>query len=64
MRFIDDQQCQIEKLTDFQIVNGGQTCASIWHAKEQDKTDISDISVLIKLTVVNEKENKRNSSKN
>ena len=24
--------------------------------KEQDKTDISDISVLIKLTVVNEKE--------
>ena len=33
MRFIDDQQCQIEKLTDFQIVNGGQTCASIWHAK-------------------------------
>ena len=44
MRFIDDQQCQIEKLTDFQIVNGGQTCASIWHAKEQDKTDITIFS--------------------
>ena len=56
IKFIDDQQCQIEQLTDFQIVNGGQTCASIWHAREQDKTDISDISVLIKLTVVNEKE--------
>jgi hypothetical protein len=47
----------IGKVKDFQIVNGGQTTASIYHTFKKDKADISNIFVQIKLTVVKEKEN-------
>jgi hypothetical protein len=36
--------------SDFQIVNGGQTTASIYHAWKKDKTDISNVVVQVKLT--------------
>ena len=39
-------------MRDFQIVNGGQTTASIYNAHIKDKADIADIFVQIKLTVL------------
>jgi len=39
---------------DFQIVNGGQTTASIARCVREDKADVSAISVAMKLTVVPE----------
>lgn len=41
----------IESLTDFQIVNGGQTTASIYFSKK-DGLDVSCISVMAKINVV------------
>lgn len=35
----------------FQIVNGGQTTASLYTTVQKDKADVSDISVQVKLTV-------------
>lgn len=49
-------QC-IAKVKDFQIVNGGQTTASIYHTFKKDKADISSIYVQVKLSVVKEKDN-------
>ena len=46
----------ISKVKDFQIVNGGQTTASIYHTLKKDKADISGIFVQVKLTVVKSKE--------
>jgi hypothetical protein len=42
----------IRRAIDFQIVNGGQTTASIHHAVRVDKADISRVNVQAKLTVV------------
>ncbi len=38
--------------TDFQIVNGGQTVASLYHAKKKQKADLSDIWVPMKLICI------------
>lgn len=37
---------------DFQIVNGGQTTASIFHAHRKEKLDMSKVTVQVKLTVL------------
>ena len=42
----------IIEIRDFQIVNGGQTTASLYQAVRKDKADISGIHVQTKLTVV------------
>ncbi|MGL4762494.1 MAG: AIPR family protein [Sarcina sp.] len=42
-------------ITDLQIINGGQTTASIANAVLQDKHDVSNIIVPMKLSVVNAK---------
>ena len=42
----------IEWVKDFQIVNGGQTTASIYHALKKEKVDISHVTVQVKLTVL------------
>lgn len=42
----------ISRVKDFQIVNGGQTTASIYHTWKKDKADISQIFVQLKLSVV------------
>ncbi|MFA6128247.1 MAG: AIPR family protein [Bacteroidales bacterium] len=47
----------ILRVHDFQIVNGGQTTASIYHTLKKDKADISGIFVQLKLSVVKNKEN-------
>ncbi|MCX6857395.1 MAG: AIPR family protein [Verrucomicrobia bacterium] len=49
-----DGSCKLEHLRDFQIVNGGQTTASIYHAMKKEKADISHVTVQVKLTVVKE----------
>ena len=46
----------ISKITDLQIVNGGQTTASIYHTWKKDKADLSGISVQLKLSVVKNEE--------
>lgn len=47
----DDDFVVIKEITDWQIVNGGQTTASI-HNALQTGTDISQVNVQIKLTVI------------
>ncbi len=47
---------RLEQLRDFQIVNGGQTTASIYHAVRKEKTDISKVTVQVKVTVVHRAE--------
>jgi len=49
-----DGLSKLEHLRDFQIVNGGQTTASIYHAMKKEKSDISNVTVQVKLTVVSE----------
>jgi hypothetical protein len=56
---IIDNQLVITKLNDFQIVNGGQTTASLYHTQKKFKdTDLSKIFVQMKLTVIKDKEQK------
>lgn len=45
----------VTKVNDFQIVNGGQTTASIYHTWKKDKANIDDIFVQVKLSVVKNK---------
>lgn len=47
----------ISKVKDFQIVNGGQTTASLYHTLKKDRADISGIFVQVKLSVVKNKSN-------
>jgi hypothetical protein len=42
----------ITHITGLQVVNGGQTVASIHRAKERDRVDLSDVFVQAKLTLV------------
>jgi hypothetical protein len=42
----------IRAVSDFQIVNGGQTTASLYQAVKRDKADVSDVFVQAKLTVI------------
>jgi hypothetical protein len=50
---VETRDGKITKITDFQIVNGGQTTSAIYAAKKNSKIDISKISVQMKLSVVN-----------
>lgn len=43
---------QIIRITDLQIVNGGQTTASLFHTQRGDKADVSGIFVQMKLSVI------------
>lgn len=47
----------LKNIKDFQIVNGGQTTASIFHTAKKDKADISGIFVQLKLSIVKDKNN-------
>lgn len=48
---------QIVGMTDLQIVNGGQTTASLFHTQRRDKADLSDIFVQMKLSVIDSEQN-------
>ena len=51
-----DSNGYIKSISNFQIVNGGQTTASIYHTRKKDKIDISDIYVQVKFSIVKKKE--------
>lgn len=42
----------IVKIKDLQIVNGGQTTASLYHTQKKDKADLSQVFVQMKLSVI------------
>ncbi len=46
----------ITKFTDFQIINGGQTTASLASADIKDKAPLDNIYVQMKLTILNEED--------
>ena len=43
--------CQIDRITELQIVNGAQTTGSIFHALKKEGRDVSGLRVQFKLTV-------------
>jgi AIPR protein/abortive infection phage resistance-like protein len=49
---VQDGHLQIARMTDLQIVNGGQTTASLFHTQRRDKADLSGIFVQMKLSVI------------
>lgn len=51
-------QLVISGVKDFQIVNGGQTTASIFHTEKKYKVDVSGVFVQMKLTVIKDEEKK------
>ena len=54
-----NNQLYITRLNDFQIVNGGQTTASLYHTQKKYKdADLSKIFVQMKLTVIRNLEQK------
>ncbi len=51
-----DDEGNIRVISNLQIVNGGQTTASIYHTEKKDKADISDIYVQVKFSIVKKKD--------
>lgn len=43
---------QVVRITDLQIVNGGQTTASLFHTQRRDNANLSEIFVQMKLSVI------------
>ena len=52
LRSSDDGEVLIDKISDFQIVNGGQTTASLNYARDAKSLDLSSVFVQVKLAVV------------
>lgn len=48
---------KIVEISDFQIVNGGQTTATIHYTHKIDKTDIDKVNVAVKITAIKKNEN-------
>jgi len=55
---LENGQLVITGVKDFQIVNGGQTTASLFHTEKRFKADISKVFVQMKLTVIKDEEKK------
>ena len=49
---LDETGHYVKKISNLQIVNGGQTTASIYHTWDRDKADISNIFVQMKISVI------------
>lgn len=49
-----DGRMGLARVKDFQIVNGGQTTASIYHALKKERLSVDDVVVQMKLTVLKE----------
>jgi hypothetical protein len=56
MEDVGEGVVSVRKVSGFQIINGGQTTASLYHTKKKLKTDISDIKVQMKMIVINDPE--------
>ena len=50
--FLDETETSIKYIQNLQIVNGGQTTASILYARDMKKSDLSKVSVQMKLSVI------------
>ncbi|MDP2546901.1 AIPR family protein [Oceanobacter sp. 4_MG-2023] len=50
----NEKGLQITRIIDLQIVNGGQTTASLFHTKKRDNADLSKIFVQMKLSVIDD----------
>lgn len=50
----DGDATRVRAIRDLQIVNGGQTTASLFHARRKEKADLSKVFVQMKLTVIDE----------
>jgi hypothetical protein len=50
---------QITRITDLQIVNGGQTTASLFHTRRKDKADLGQIFVQMKLSIIDSGESEK-----
>ncbi|WP_335965415.1 AIPR family protein [Galbibacter sp. PAP.153] len=56
---LDNGQMVITGVTDFQIVNGGQTTASLFHTNKKFKdSDLNQVFVQMKLTVIKDEDKK------
>ena len=55
---LSDGQLVITAVKDFQIVNGGQTTASLFHTEKKFKANLSQVFVQMKLTVIKDEEKK------
>lgn len=53
---VGDGGLQITRIRDLQIVNGGQTTASLFHTKRKDRVALKDIFVQMKLSVIDSAE--------
>ena len=53
-----DGTLSITAVKDFQIVNGGQTTASLFHTLKKFKADLSKVFVQMKLTVIKDEDKK------
>jgi hypothetical protein len=49
---LDETSHYIKKISNLQIVNGGQTTASIYNSARKDKADISNIFVQVKFSII------------
>lgn len=49
---LDDDSRNIRKISNLQIVNGGQTTASIYNTARKEKIDISKIFVQVKFSII------------
>ena len=49
---LDEENRYIRKINNLQIVNGGQTTASIYNTARKDKADISKIFVQVKFSII------------
>jgi hypothetical protein len=56
---VTDVGLQIVRLTDLQIVNGGQTTASLFHTQRRDKADLSKVFVQMKLSVIDPEQSEK-----
>jgi hypothetical protein len=55
---IIDDKLSMTAVKDFQIVNGGQTTASLFHTLKKFKADLSKVFVQMKLTVIKNEDKK------
>lgn len=53
---VSDTGLQITRIKDLQIVNGGQTTASLFHTRRKDKASLDSIFVQMKLAVIDSQE--------
>ena len=53
---LDKEGHYIKKISNLQVVNGGQTTASIYNTARKDKADISNIFVQVKFSVIDKQD--------